>query len=335
MKTDDEKTITRWADNQQHRFDITFTAAGHEQDNTLEHFCDRLAHLAPCIRIKKRKNHDLALPEIRTRETIAYSALPLEMELEPFLRTLQLPAGVAIPQESPSQSASASLGEKQKMQLEQVDIPVNLKLFVAHTCPHCPKVVDTVTAMASACSRISVTIIDGTLFTETAARASVLSAPTLILDDDAFRWTGPVSLGEVTDMIVSRDPANLSGSTLRTILEQGNASWLAGSMVQQEKIFPGFISLLTHETWSVRLGAMVVLEEIAQENHQLAAKAAPLLQEQFGRAEIPVKGDILYALGEAGDSTVLHWIETLLGTLDHPDLEEAALDAVESIRSRS
>jgi hypothetical protein len=146
---------------------------------------------------------------------------------------------------------------------------------------------------------LSIQIIDGTLFPETAQRDKVMSAPCLILDN-GFRWTGAVAAEEVLSMITQRDVSSLSSQTLKTILEQGDADWISQEMIQAGTIFQGFIQLLRHDTWSVRLGAMVVVESLAEENPELALKLCSPLIQAFDHSDITVQGDILYALGETG-----------------------------------
>ncbi|MEA2060378.1 MAG: thioredoxin family protein [Thermodesulfobacteriota bacterium] len=332
FKAEDEKTINAWAEKQTDPIQIKFTAAGHDLDNFIEDFCDTLAELAFCIKVEKKKNTNLKLPEIGITDNLSYSAVPMEMELTPFLAALEAGHKTGSP-EDPGRVLTP-LPETTKEILEKTDIPVHLTLFIANACPHCPKVAADILPMAFASSLIKVRIIDGTLFTQEAARASVMSAPCLILDDD-FRWTGQAAVSEVADMIVNRRPASLSAATFRSILEEGRASWIANQMIEEDAVFPGFIDLLTHEIWSVRLGAMVVLEELAENNRNIALKAVPLLWEKFDTADTTVKGDILYALGEAGDTQVHHQIRLRLATLENEDLKSAAEDALESIESRS
>ena len=161
-----------------------------------------------------------------------------------------------------------------------------------------------------------------------------MSAPCLILDDD-FRWTGSVPAQEIVKMITSRDPSQLSAKTLKTILEQGDAAWIARQMVKKKKIFDAFIKLLVHETWSVRLGAMVVIEELVETDPDIAALLCPPLIDLFDGKDIPIQGDILYALGEAGDRKTKKWISEKLPKLEHQDLIDAAAEALDSLESKN
>ena len=73
-------------------------------------------------------------------------------------------------------------------------------------------------------------------------------------------------------MIIRPDPSELGTETLKHSLEKGDAQWICQQMIQAGQIFEGFAALLLHSTWSVRLGAMVVVETLAQKAPALAGK---------------------------------------------------------------
>ncbi len=105
-------------------------------------------------------------------------------------------------------------------------------------------------------------------------------------------------------------------------------------MIQADTLFQGFIDLLLHPEWSVRLGAMVVVESLAELAPHLAARLCPVLVQAFdGIEDISIKGDILYALGETGNHQTREWIRHILPGLDHPDLRDAAQEALSTIGS--
>ena len=101
---------------------------------------------------------------------------------------------------------------------------------------------------------------------------------------------------EILNMALHRDPVQLSAGSLQTILEQGDAAWITRQLVEKNQIFDGFMALLLHDTWSVRLGAMVIVEELCESAPKQAARLCPILMDRFDEKDIPVKGDILYGL---------------------------------------
>jgi thiol-disulfide isomerase/thioredoxin len=322
MKTEDKEKICAWAQKQTHTQKIFLSRTGHPEQAGFDAFTRELARLAPCLKIQpsEQKTH---LPAICIADNIHFSALPLEKELAPFLEALTCLAGPLPP-----------LADHIQGKLHLLDHPCRLMLFIALQCPHCPDMVRTLIPLAAHAKKVFLHIIDGSLFPEAARKYEVLSAPCLILNQD-FRWTGQTSLKEILDMAIRPDPSQLGPDTLKNILEQGDASWISQQMIQTGHIFEGFAALLLDSTWSVRLGAMVVVETLAEEAPDLAAKLGPILIQAFADQEVPVQGDILYILGEVGTRDTKAWIQKILPGLVHPDLKDAARDALAAIEDES
>jgi len=330
--TQSQVLIQNWDQTLEKSIKIKLILADHAQDNQFINFTNQLINTTSNIRIESKKG-EKPLPGFLLKENITYSALPLGKELEPFLETLSQINGE---HKILSKSILQTLDKinMDKKETDKIDIQVSLKLYIALECPHCPNVVRTVIPLALHCNKINLHIIDGSLFPETAQKDSVMSAPCLILDDD-FRWTGSVHPQEIVKMIIDRDPSQLSVQTLKTILEQGDAAWIAQQMIKKEKIFDAFIKLLLHKTWSVRLGAMVIVEEISETEPNLAALLCPSLILLFDGKDIPIQGDLLYALGEAGDGKTKEWLLQKLPKLVHPDLIDAATEALDSLNLKN
>ncbi len=322
MKIEDKEKIRAWAQKQTHTQKIFLSRSSHPEQAGFDDFTRELSRLAPCLKIQpsEQKTH---LPAIFIADNILFSALPLEKELAPFLEALSFLADPLPVLED----------HKQRM-LTLLDHPCRLILFIALQCPHCPDMVRTLIPLAAHEKKIFLHIIDGSLFPESARKHKVLSAPCLILNQD-FRWTGQTSQKEILDMIIRPDPSQLGPDTLKNILEQGDARWICQQMIQAGHIFNGFAALLLHNTWSVRLGAMVVVETLAEEAPELAAQLCPLLIQAFADQEVSVQGDILYILGEIGTRETKAWIQKILPGLVHPDLKDAARDALAAIEDES
>lgn len=317
----DENILTHWIKAHSSSAEITRIPSDHSASPMFESFLTALTEKIPQLTFKNESD-EKDLPALMVNENITFSAIPQGKILTSFLSCLFQTA-----------STPSALSSKTLAHLNKIDIPVLLKLYIANTCPHCPGVLETVLSLAAASPRIHLTVIDGTLFPDAAAKEGVMSAPCLILDD--FRWTGSVTAEEIAAMMVDRDPSLLSTASLRMILEEGKAEWIAEKILDRNKIFPGFIGLVTHPIWSVRLGAMVVIEELSENAPDLARQIVPNLLDAFEKADIPTKGDILYALGEVGDGAVRETISGMMDALENADLKEAAQEAIESIEERS
>ena len=178
--------------------------------------------------------------------------------------------------------------------------------------------------------RIQLLVIDASLFPEAVQSLNIKSVPTVVLEEQ-FRWTGSVPILEIIDAINTRDPATLGAQSLESILKEGQAGRLAGMMLEAGRIFPAFYDLLIHPKWPVRLGAMVVMEDIAGRNRAMADKAVTYLWEGFYRQSDPVRGDILYLFGEIGSRRAAPWIEEVLAKEDSEEVKEAAMEALEKM----
>lgn len=80
---------------------------------------------------------------------------------------------------------------------------------------------------------------------------------------------------------------------------------------------------------------MVVVEALAEKAPALCSDLEKILIEVFSTKDIPVQGDILYALGEIGTPTPGDWIAAQQEALSHEDLKDAAKDAIQSILRRN
>ena len=291
----------------------------HPEQKTFETFARQWQEISTSISWMD-SSQPADLPGFFLTNNILYSALPLERELSPFLKGLN-----ALDQPNP--------GDGIQKTLDNIQAPCRLTLYIALQCPHCPGMVERLIPLAAACENIHLHIIDGSLFPEKAEKDKVMSAPCLILNDDT-RWTGAVTEEEILDMIVNKESMDLDTKALKTILEDGRAEWITERMLASKRLFKGFSGLLLHETWSVRLGAMVVVETLAQEAPNLCAELEKILMDAFTTKDIPVQGDILYALGEIGTSDTRDWITAHQAVLSHEDLRDAADDAIQSIEDR-
>jgi thiol-disulfide isomerase/thioredoxin len=298
---------------------IGLAASDHPQTRVFRDFCDNLVQLVPKIKITSEDSSPRQLPQIVIGEGIRYQAVPGGLEMQPFLEAL-----------AAMDSGSHQLTESIKAQLEQIDLPATLIAFIAPQCTFCPQVISQLIPLAMANVGVQLIVIDGTFFPEIAQRHRIQSTPTILLDEQ-FRWTGSIPMEELVEAIRTRDPAMLGATSLESILKDGQAGHLAAMMLDAQMIFPAFYDLLTHEKWPTRLGAMVVMEEIAQNAPGLAAQAATPLWERFEGVADQIKGDILYLFGEIGARLVIPWIDTVIKGEYDDEVKEAAQEALDKI----
>ena len=313
----EEKQIIKLNNQLSREITIGLVASAHPHYDAFKKFCDNLSRLMPGIKIAKDGESPKQPPQIVIGNGLRYQALPTGHELLPFLETLIAFA-----------SNSLNSAESAQTHLKMEILPATLTLFIAPQCTFCPAVVRQLIPLPLVDDKIQLTIIDGTLFPEIAEPHKIQAVPTLLLDEQ-FRWTGSMPLEEIINTINSRDPASLGTASLENILKEGQASHLAAMMMDNQKIFPAFYELLIHDKWSIRLGAMVVMEEIADQNPILASEVIDFLWGRFHRLSDQVKGDILYMFGEINDRRAVSWLEDVLGGEFNEEVIEAAKEALE------
>jgi hypothetical protein len=290
-----------------------------ERSKQFGEFCDHLTRLAPMVRVVREEGEPNEVPAIQIRPGLGYHAIPLGTELEPFLEAL-------VVCDEKSYRVPVSI----RTDIEKLDLPAMLKLYVSQQCPFCPNTVRQLVPLTTASELIQLAIIDCTLFPEMAKSKRIQSVPTLLLDEQ-LRWTGALQLEELLEMMTNRDPSRLSPSSLERIIKEGNASQVTEMMLDKESIFPAFIDLLTHEKLFVRLGAMAIIEEIADRRSDVAAQVIEPLWDRFHQAGNQVKGDIVYVLGQSGNDRIVPRLEAILREPHHPEVKEAAKEALEEI----
>ena len=315
----EEKQIIKLNNQLSREITIGLVESEHPHYNVFKKFCDNLSRLVPGIKIAKDGESPKQPPQIVIGNGLRYQAIPAGHELLPFLETL-----IAFG------SNSLNPAESKQALLKMEKLPATLTLFIAPQCTFCPAVVRQLFPLPLVDDKILLTIIDGTLFPEIAEARKIQAVPTLLLDEQ-FRWTGSVPLEEIINTINFRDPASLGAASLENILKEGQASHLAAMMMDNKKIFPAFYELLIHDKWSLRLGAMVVMEEIADLNPILASEVIDFLWDRFHQLSDQVKGDILYMFGEIKDRRAVSWLEDVLGGEYNEEVKEAAKEALEKL----
>jgi len=300
---------------------IGLVDSGHAHSKEFHKFCDGLTQLVPKIIIAQEDGSPQQRPQILIGSGLKYQALPTGLEMQPFIEAL-----------AALDSEPLQMTESIKSRLKKNSLPATLTVFIAPQCTYCPKVISQLIPLSMVEAGVQLIVIDGTLFPGLAQTHKIQSVPTILLDEQ-FRWTGSVPLDEIIDAISTRNPAMLGTTSLESILKEGQASHLATMMLDAQEIFPAFYDLLIHDKWPLRLGAMVVIEEIAAKSPGMASAAIDPLWNRFDRVADQIKGDILYLFGEIGDRRAISCLEIVLDDDFDTEVKEAAREALDKLVS--
>ena len=323
MTAQEERRIREWGEELPDEIRIGLHVTEDTRSAELNRFCMNLTRLAPKIAVFHEESDADGAPWIRVGHAIRYHAVPLNMELEPFLEAL-----------SRLQQQTSGLSLSLLDEVKKLRHPALLKLYVSPQCPVCPSIIRQIARLPAANEFIALTIIDCALFPEMAQANRIQSVPTIILDEQ-FRWAGPVQLEELVSIIMNRDPAALSASSLERMLVEGDAMEVAEMMLAKQDIFPQFLDLLIDKKWSVRVGAMVAMEEVADRSPELLVRVVDPLWERFHAVEDPIKDDILYILGKSGSSELAARLETILNAPYSAIVKEAAKETLQTLLEKT
>ncbi len=325
MKRKDRETIVRWAGNLSQPARIGLATDQSDAGTLLAEFATELKTLVPGIELQKDPDGVPVRPSLITGRfnNIYYQGVPTGKILPFFLDAITGDSGEI----SPADTAWAAM-------LPQIETPIPLKLYIGQGCPFCPEMARRLLLLATCTALVRVTIIDATTFDRQATEDGVRSVPYTIFDQQ-FSWTGIVELSEILKIGISRDPAQMSTACLRQLLEDGKASQVAAMMATGNNIFSALVDLLAHKRWSVRLGAMVVVEYLVSGKPGLAAKLCRPLWKRFRLADQQARGDIIYTLGQIGTAEAKQYIQQVLKEPASRQLRDAAREALEEIEKSS
>ena len=84
----------------------------------------------------------------------------------------------------------SGLDENLKAELAEIDEPVNIKVFVTLTCPHCPQAVETAHKFAIENPNITSEMVESQEFMDLAQQFGVRGVPQVNINDEAAEFTG-------------------------------------------------------------------------------------------------------------------------------------------------
>lgn len=249
-----------------------------------------------------------------TRAGVYYSAIPSGSGWRSFLATLQ------------RVSSGDGLWEGD-LPLER---PMRLELYTAPLCPYCAQAVEVVHRAALAHAQIQGWAVDATLFPREAEQLGIRSTPALVVDG-VLRWVGRISPGELKRILKKAAAGEeWDAALLRSLLAAGALREALKTMEHHPEALTALPSLLGAREFSLRLGALRLLEEVKRPPRSVLSKVIPSICALLKDPSPPVRGDAAYALGLLGDPAAGEPLRQALGD-PHPDVQEAAREALEAL----
>ncbi|MFW5795356.1 MAG: protein disulfide oxidoreductase [Bacillota bacterium] len=103
---------------------------------------------------------------------IKFTGIPAGHEINSFLSAILTMSGKAI-----------EIDEKTKTRIKNIDKPVNIKVFITLSCPHCPGAVATAHALAYLNENVEAVMIESQTFMDLAKEYKVSGVPKIVIND--------------------------------------------------------------------------------------------------------------------------------------------------------
>jgi hypothetical protein len=292
---------------------LEFLSTDHPENTRFKKFIDAFASLSDRIRVEVRESAGEDLPAIIVGGQVYYHAIPDKTEFPTFMDTI-------------------SLAAKDRLSLPAKN-GADLKVIVMPGCIHCPNAVRNAVGFALSNNGVKVSIIDGMMFQVAIAKFDIKSAPTTIINDQVF-LTGVIPENDLTRWVHKTNEKRFSIDDFVTMIKEGNAYKLADMMIDDGIIYPDFLSLLQDDQWSLRLGAMVVLEDIHGKKPSLIRTVIREIEQHLFENDLRNRCDAAFLIGNIGGQDSIPFLESAMAIREEDAFLECAEEAVSLIRNR-
>ncbi len=254
------------------------------------------------------------------RSNIRYLALPEGHEAAPFIDALIELAGGA-----------PSAGDLEAG-FQDLSRPVDVLVFIASACPHCPRAVRSALQLALASDEVTVTVVDAQLFEDLAGRFKVRSVPMTVIDE-GYSFVGVKTAVELAGKVLDSDGEEAQARVFESMIETGRFEDAAARMTAG----PGLVHFLASwkkSTIQVRMGLMLTAEQVFSTGRDAMDALVPDLLPLLEVGDAALRGDTADLLGQIGHESAAGPLKRLLDD-PNPDVAEIAEEALDGIMERN
>lgn len=133
--------------------------------------------------------------------------------------------------------------------------------------------------------------------------------------------------------MAGEDPGHLSSAMVADYMDQGLLENIILMFQHDPGLYPMVADLLQDERIRVRMGAVALVESLAELDPVGVSAIATAVAPLFTDASATIRGDAAYAVGLTGTAAHLPALRVLLDD-PFPDVREIAADAVAAISAR-
>ena len=266
------------------------------------------------IEYAARDSKDLLLIECDETK-ITYNALPIK--LESFAKLIKKMSNKEILIKNVEEIRKIPAGD--------------LIVFVSPFCPHCVKTVELAVEFAMANPKINVKVIDALQFKDLSDKYNVISVPTLVVND-RVKLTGKIDENTILQALKEDKYYEYKLGYYAYMLKEGYADELLKDIKTKDDVrIVG--DLLMHPMLKVRIGAMVLLEKLFENDPEIVEGAKQKIREMIKHGDFRIKEDAALILGKIGNKSDIELLKELLLS-ENADVRDSAIEAIEEIKER-
>jgi hypothetical protein len=215
--------------------------------------------------------------------------------------------------------------------LQSLDSPLTVSVYLARWCPSSAKAASLAGTLVMAQPSVRVSMVDAEALPPEALPSGLSSVPMVVVEPST-RLYGEFNAKELVSALRETAAGRGESFTLGHMLDNRLGKEALELVRQRLLSVEALAGLVGSANFSLRLGTIYLLSELAREDRGLAGEALPVLHDLLGSESAPIRGDALYALAEVGDLRSLAAVEELLADQDE-EVRSAAEEAREKIRS--
>lgn len=303
-----EKVLSDLQDN----VTLDFFSADHPENKNFERFVEEVSSLFKKIRFEVKETEGGHLPAIVVGGKLYYHAIPDKTEFAPFIDAV----------------STAS----RKIPPVNTKTETDIKIVVMPGCIYCPNAVRNTVGFAFSNNGVKVSIIDGMMFKETIERFDIKSAPTTIINEKLF-LSGVIPEDDLSEWVSKATRKRFSRDDLIKMIKDQNAYKLADMMIEDGTISKEFLSVLWDDKWPLRLGAMVVLEDIYEKKPALIKTVIKDIERHLFDNDLRNRCDAAFLIGNIGGKDSIDALKSAMTKRDETFIE-CAEEAVSLIEKR-
>lgn len=203
--------------------------------------------------------------------------------------------------------------------------------FIASGCPHCPAAISQLAALAIAQPKITLTVADALYVVDLAERYRVRATPTIIINGEAT-MVGQVKVADMVCFLSESAAPESMARILSSMIQSGRAED-AAEVICTKKCPEAALEVFLAPEFSIRLGALLAMEEALERDPRCLDPIVGKLVEQLASGDPPLRGDTAALLGKIGDARAIPGLQAACEDPDE-DVADAAQEALEMIEER-